>query len=205
MFSLLDSGTKRTIKKMAIKIYSAITDGKDNPREDGVLTFGKYNKFAIPVMNAKIYKILPHFFFNTEYSIWIDGNLTLKKTPEELVKLLGDKDIALFPNPYRTCPFDEADYCIKHNIGTEPDIKRQQERYKGQIPKCPLGACGVIIRRHTEEMKTLCEKWWAEICFGSTRDQISFPFVFPNEKINWLPFQSNIINNSFFTRKGHTK
>jgi len=39
------------------------------------------------------------------------------------------------------------------------------------------GVTGVLIRKHTDRVKRLNERWWAEICRGSLRDQISFPFV----------------------------
>jgi hypothetical protein len=52
-------------------------------------------------------------------------------------------------------------------------------------------------------MNALNEKWWAEICRGSSRDQISFPYVY-RDKVNYLdtvdPF-----DNKYFTRKGHVK
>ena len=120
MFSLLAQTRTTVDRKMAkIIVYSAITGEKDKPRTDGVLTFGEYNKFKNETMNAKIYKIMPHLFLDTEYSIWIDGNIELNKTPEELVAMLGDKDIAVFPNPYRSDLFKEGEYCIKHNIGND--------------------------------------------------------------------------------------
>lgn len=204
MFSLLDTRAVRTIKKMAIIVYSAITGGKDNTRDD-IKTFGDYSKFVTPVMNAKIYKILPHLFFDVDYSVWIDGNVRLKIDPQELVEMMGDKDIAVFPNPYRTDPIDEANYCLKYNIGNPKEVLAQIDRYSKMKPLSQLSACGIIVRRHTEEMKQLCEKWWAEICVGSNRDQISFPFVFPEDKIKFLPFQSNFKDNDFFKRIGHIK
>lgn len=187
-----------------IIIYSAITGEKDKPRTDGVLTFDKYSKFKNETMNAKIYKVMPHLFLDTDYSIWIDGNITLEKSPEELVEMLGDKDIAVFPNPYRSNVFKEIDYCILHNIGNDYlNILEQSLRYMDK-PMGELCACGVIVRRHTKEMEQLNEKWWAEICRGSVRDQISFPFVFKN-KVTLLPFQNNFKDNEYFKRTGHSK
>jgi hypothetical protein len=186
--------------------YTAITGGKDEQRQD-IKCFGEYDKFKNPILNAKIYKVLPFLFFEADYSIWVDGNIKLKKTPEELVSLLGDKDIAVLPNPYRNCLYEEGHYCILHNIGDEEEINEQLERYRqsGYKELNGLYACGVIIRKHTPELKQLCFNWWAEITRGSARDQISFPFVFDKEKIRVLPFQANFKNNVFFERWGHIK
>jgi hypothetical protein len=135
--------------------------------------------------------------------VWIDGNIKLKIDPQELVAMLGDKDIAVFPNPYRNDPIDEANYCLEHNIGVYEEVLAQRNRYLKMKPLSELSACGIIVRRHTEEMKQLCEKWWAEICGGSNRDQISFSYVFPEAKIKRLPLQVNFKDNDFFTRTGH--
>lgn len=188
--------------------YTANTGGKDEYRKDkGLIQFKNYNKFKNPVLNAKIYKVLPFLFFEADYSIWIDSNIRLKHTPEQLVEMLGDKDIAVFNNPYRDCVYEEGTYCIENGIGNKQEIQDQLERYEraGHKREDGLYACGVIIRKHSSEMRHLCHSWWSEICRGSARDQISFPFVFDKSKIQVLPRQSNFVHNEFFDRWGHIK
>ena len=183
-------------------IYTAITNGKDYPRTD-IKVFNKYNKFKDPVMNAKIYKVLSHKYIKDEYSIWIDGNLTLKLHEEEYIKLLGDSDIAVFENPYRDCLFNEIDQCIEQELDARVALESCKRRYKGFPRHNGLGACFLIIRRNTEQIKKLNEEWWAEICSGSRRDQISFPVVFAGV-VKYLP-KVDPFNNKYFTRKGHLK
>ncbi len=199
MFSLLDTRTKRTIKKMVkIKVYTAITDNKDEQRND-VLCFieGK------GIMGAKIYKVLPHVFLDTEWSIWIDGNITLKISPEELVAMVKG-DIGVFPHPWRKTLFEEGNYCIENKIGETDIIRKQLQRYaNAKETMGELAMCGILVRKHTPEMKQLCEGWWEEIKRGSVRDQISFPYIF--KKPYFFPFQGDIRNNKFFSRKTHKK
>ncbi len=183
-------------------IYTAISDGKDKPRDD-IKCFTDYDRFTTGRMNAKIYKVLPHLFMNEEYSVWIDGNLTLKASEQEMIDLLGDKDIAVFQNPYRSNIYQEAMECMRLGLDKEDVIKEQIDRYKfEEFNDKKLGACFLIIRRHTEEINRLNEKWWAEICRGSSRDQISFPYVYRD--VNYLDVVDPF-DNKYFTRVGHVK
>ena len=110
-------------------------------------------------------------------------------------------DIGVFPHPDRTSLFEEADYCVHYGIGDQKEILEQMKRYKG-FKTNELAMCGILVRKNTPEMRSLCEKWWAEICRGSNRDQLSFPYVF-NGKISYFPYQKNIKDNPFFHRIGH--
>jgi hypothetical protein len=185
-------------------VYTAITGGKDAPRDD-IWCFDEYERFKDPVMNAKIYKVLPHLFFEAKYSIWIDGNIKLLVKPEQLVEMMGDMfDIAVFTHPERDCIYEEGLFCKSKGKGDPEDIDKQLARYRvEEYPeRAGLGACYIIVRRHIPQMNRLCEKWWAEICAGSSRDQLSFPYIFQNkvQYLEKLPF-----NNHLFTRGGHAK
>jgi hypothetical protein len=190
-------------KKESFVVYSAMTGDIDIPRTD-IPTFSEYDRFKKPVLNAKIYKVLTHLFFDVEYSIYLDGNIKLKCEPEDLLAKL-EKDIAVFPNAYHTCLYEEAAYCMFHSLDDPKVIAEQVARYRAE--KFPanqgLGSCGIIVRRHTPEINSLCEKWWAEICRGSTRDQISFPYVF-RDKIQYFErLDPTFRNNKYFIRTGH--
>lgn len=186
-------------------VYSAITGDKDEDRND-VLMFGEYDRFKDPNLNAKIYKVLPHKFFNAQWSIWIDGNVTLKVPAEELIQIAEKtrKDIVVFANPYRDCIYAEAEYCIEYELANPAILRSQIEHYQSQeyAPNKGLGACYIIIRKHTKEVERLNEAWWAEICRWSRRDQVSFPYVM-RDKVFYLESQSN--DNRYFKRVGHKK
>lgn len=173
-------------------VYTSITNRKDKPRND-ITVLGGYEKFSNPVMNAKIYKILPHKFLDTEVSIWIDGNIYLLKPPEELVKeWLGDADIAVFEH-YKSKDLDWELKWIKYKFNRRSEVYleavKQVEHYKkeGLPTKNEMAMGGLIIRRHTPLVEQFNEAWWAEICRWGQRDQLSLPMVlrrFPELKIN---------------------
>jgi len=183
-------------------IYTAIIGNLDKPRSD-VKCFSGYNQFKDPVRNAKIYKVLSHYFDKDEYSIWIDGNIFLKKDISFYINLLGDYDIAVFRNFYRNCLYEEAKACIKQKLDDPEIIEAQIKRYKqkGFPENAGLPSTGLIIRRQTDKIKYLNEKWWAEICRGSRRDQISFPYIF-HKVVRYLPMVSPF-NNEYFKRIKH--
>ena len=174
---------------MNIAIYTAITGQKDILRKD-IKCFTNYNKFNNQVLNAKIYKILPHKFLNCDVSIWLDGNIYLTVSKEQLVEeFLGDADIAVHKHPDRDDVYDECNIAIKYKGDEDGSIKKHKEYLKNiNYPRHEgLYNCGVIIRRHTPEIEKFNKEWWSEICCYSSRDQISFPVVlkqFPSLKIN---------------------
>lgn len=183
-------------------IYTAIVNNFDKPRTD-IKVFKAYNRFKDSVLNAKIYKVLSHKYINNEYSIWVDGNLFLKQNFIEYVKLMEGADIAVFENPYRDCLFDEIDQCIEQELDNKVLLEAQKGRYKAFPRHNGLGACFLIIRRHTEQIKRLNEQWWSEICSGSKRDQISFPYVF-KDVVKYIP-KVHPFDNKYFKRVGHNK
>lgn len=171
--------------------YTAVTNNKDKPRNDITVLSG-YDKFTNPVLNAKIYKILPHKFLDCDISIWVDGNIYLLKTPEELVKeWLGDNDIALFRH-YKSKNLDWELKWIKYKFTRRSDVSieatRQVEHYKklGEPTQQEMAMGGFVIRRHVPIIERFNEAWWAEICRWGQRDQLSLPMVlrqFPDLKL----------------------
>ncbi len=185
-------------------IYTALSGNKDAPRDD-IPCFTDYEKFLNPARNAKIAKILPHLFMQTEWSIWVDANIHLKVPAEVLLEKLGDAEIGVFPHPDRKCLYDEAQKCIEWKKDDPATIKNQVERYiqEGFPENSGLAACGVLVRKHTEKINRLNERWWAEICRGSVRDQISFPYVYRDSIKYFEPV--NLWDNQYFYRHGHIK
>lgn len=186
-------------------IYTAVSGGRDNIRTD-IKCFTDYDRFNTGRMNAKIYKVLSHLFVDGLWSVWIDANLFLKVSEKELIELAGDSDMAVFKNPYRKNIFDEGMECIRLGLDDEETISEQLLRYKNEgfdINGSGLGACFLIIRKNTPEINRLNEKWWAEICRGSSRDQISFPYVY-GDKVKYLD-DINPFDNQYFKRIGHKK
>lgn len=180
-------------------IYTAISDNYDEPRTD-IKCFTTYDRFKEPRRNAKIYKVLPHLFMPDEkWWVWIDGNLTLKVPEKKLIELAGDSEVAVFENPYRETTIEEAKECKRLKLDTDENINWQIEREDNK----KLAACFLIIRKNTPQVRMANNAWWAEICAGSVRDQISFPQIF--ESITkYLP-KVHPFHNEYFSRHGHTR
>ncbi|MBW2995017.1 DUF616 domain-containing protein, partial [Candidatus Woesearchaeota archaeon] len=68
--------------------------------------------FVDPRLNYKIHKILSHLYLrNFDYTLWIDGNYSLKIDPKELVYKYKNYDIVFFKHPYRDCLYEEGEVC----------------------------------------------------------------------------------------------
>lgn len=163
-----------------ITVYTSLNNDKDPKRTDNIPNFGDYNKFKDPRRNSRIAKILAHQYIKTEYSIYIDGNVTIKVLPETLIeKYLKDYDIAVYRHPTRDCVYDEALACCKMKLDDVETIIAQAKAYEdaGYARHKGLAECAIIFRRHTPEVENFNNIWWGEYCRHSRRDQISFMYA----------------------------
>jgi len=186
-----------------ITVYSAICGGWDRLRDD-ILCFTAYDRFRDPRLNAKIYKVLSHKFVDSEYSVWIDGNMRLLVSPEKLVEMMGDSDCALFRHPERDNIYDEANVIIERQKDNALIVDEQMKTYRRSgFTKRDLGMCGLMVRRNTEEVTRRNERWWSEICRYSVRDQLSFPVVFDGvaKYLETIP----LTGGRYFSRMRHQK
>lgn len=129
--------------------------------------------------NSRVHKMLPHLYVDTEYSLWIDGNMRLTVSPAELAKrYLGEHDIALFRHMKRDCIYEEAIRCAAGKLDDPETIIEQVSRYEreGYGKHKGLYECGFILRRHTPKIIEFNNYWLSEYCRGSVRDQISFAY-----------------------------
>lgn len=148
-----------------------------------------YDKFKDDTRNSRIQKIMPHMYFDTEYSIYMDGNFELTVPPEQVIDEFltkTGKDIAVFRHGGRTDIYQEAQAIVGYGKETKEAIVEQVKAYSKQGVKAEhgLNSCGIIIRKNTKRINDLNEKWWAEYCRYSKRDQMSFNKVFPTDEVH---------------------
>jgi hypothetical protein len=162
-----------------IVVYSAQVGGLDKPRKD-ILCFKKNIGFTQSRRAARMYKVLSHRFIDADYSIWCDGGVHLKKKPEDYLHLLNGKDIAVCRHPTNNSVFEEAADVINSKLDDKHTVESQMTYYKDMKykPGKDFAMTGFIIRKHTQHLKDLNNAWWAEICAGSLRDQLSFNYIF---------------------------
>jgi len=137
---------------------------------------------------ARHYKTLPHMYMpDADVWIWLDCNVRLKLSPQELVKRYLHSDFATFKHPDRNCLYKEAVFCSKVGKDRKNVIAAQTRRYR--VAKMPqnwgLAETRIVIRRNTPEIQALNEDWWTEIRLHSVRDQISLPYVCWSHKMRW--------------------
>lgn len=163
-------------------LYTAIC-GRYDPDRSDIVVFrdAPTDKFVDPVMNAKVYKALPHHFVSAPVRVWMDGNIFPKKAPATIVEeLLQDYDIAVFHHPWRRCIYEEHEPARQHlKEPCRPILDEQVRKYRddGMPAGFGLAECGVVLSRSSDVTAQFFERWWAEISRYSSRDQISFPYV----------------------------
>lgn len=156
-----------------------MTNNKDPkmPQDYLVMVFrDAYGKFKDPRRNSRIQKILPHKYLECDVSIYIDGNMKLLISPEEIVKrYMNGYDMALFSHGARDCIYDEAIEVAKLKLDDPETIIEQAKYYEDHEYGKHKGLLqgGFIIRRHNERTERFNEAWWADYCRFSRRDQLS--------------------------------
>jgi hypothetical protein len=181
-----------------ITVITSITNAKDKLLEMGIKTEASfiayldrpalsptwlvrpaYKGFNDPRRNSRIHKILSHQYADSEYTIWLDGNIRLLKSPEELIaQYLEEYDLAVFKHPNRDCIYDESIKTAVKGLDDPEIIIEQAKHYEdsGYAKNKGLCECGIIFRRNTPKVIEFNNYWWSEYCRYSCRDQISFMY-----------------------------
>lgn len=200
-----------SIKKIdVVQVYSAICGRFDKPRQD-IKVFGDHpaDRFKMPVMNAKIYKILSHTYFSSQFTVYMDGNIFLNVPPLKLIsELLGEADMALFRHPYRHCLYQEHEPAKQRILPPFKALMDEQvTRYReqGMPENFGLGECGMLIRRNNAVTAEFNDRWWAEICRYTNRDQMSFPYVLwkMKDRIKLKFILGNVRKHAYFKYINH--
>lgn len=164
---------------MSVTLYTCITNNKDAIIEqDYPITrfIDSYDKFKDPRRNSRIQKILAHKYITTDYSIYIDGNMKLLISPDEVInRYMTGYDMALFTHGTRNCIYDEAVAVAKLGLD-DPELIIEQAKYYedneyGKHKGLLQG--GFIVRRHNARVERFNEAWFADYCRFSRRDQLS--------------------------------
>ena len=215
-------------------VYTSIFGGYDDVQKQNLPDGWDWKCFSeensLPLYkdnnrNAKRFKVLPHRYLKDyRYSIFIDGNMTVKGNLDDLIdKYLNDSNVAFFSHANnsldaRNSAYDEAQTIFDlgaKNMERTPErgvlnykdnpylIQKQMERYR--ILRYPanhgLITGMVILRRHHEEdcIKTM-EDWWTEIKYNSKRDQLSFNYCAWKNNLNFNYMHGDSRNNEYFYR-----
>lgn len=133
-----------------------------------------------PIKRNRYIKMHPHILFpQYKYSIYIDGNIVVKKDISEFIKE-NTSGIAAFMHPKRDCIYYEAITIANFRRIVAEDACTQMKRYleEGMPLHYGMPEMPVIAREHH---KPICikimEDWWEEFHTGAQRDQLSFMYA----------------------------
>ena len=168
---------------MKVLAYSCVTPGYDKKVKDGrrYVTLPKeiYDRFKSTRMIARMVKALPHRFFETEdidACLWIDSNIRFRRgyginsLLEEY--FLETEHCAAFAHTARS-NIDQEVRQINRHRRDYPNLTAKHLGRKGK-----LAWTGILYRTFTPEVIKANERWWSELSTKSSRDQLSFPYVF---------------------------
>lgn len=162
--------------------------------------------FDNPRRNARMYKILSHQFINDEWSLWMDGNISLNVSPEEIIKKYGKNDIVMFnAHDWHTLK-EEVDNIVTLGKDIPENVYPQYKKYiKDGYIDDHLTCTGCILRHHTSKVIEFNNFWWSELCAGSVRDQISVDYAIWKTGIKVSHFDGCIWNSPDFIYSPHIK
>lgn len=184
-----------------IAIYTAISGGYDSLKDPEhvsehadyfVFTDGEVPEDSIwqprpfefvshdPTRTARFIKTHPHLYFKDyDWAIWMDANLQLVASPDELVPPSDSGETFLtWHHPLRDCVYDEGRECIERSKDKSSGIEAQLEslRARGYPEHAGLFETSVLVAKmNDDKVEEMLKIWWAEISRWSKRDQLSLP------------------------------
>lgn len=130
---------------------------------------------------AKYIKMFPYEFFpNYDFSIWIDGNVTLIADIYPIAIMAQDRPMATYANPLHDCIYTEAEYMIFQGRLSKEGAAVQLNDYRtaGFPEHFGMREFSIIYRNHLyTEWYELMKIWWEHVTKYTMRDQISFPYI----------------------------
>ena len=153
---------------------TSIWKKRDLPTDEKYLNLNNYQR-------AKYFKIFPHIFFpDYDYSIWVDGNITIVGDLAPFVERMGDKVMAEFQHPNNDCIYDEAFSIVSQGKAQGSEVRKQIRQYKKENFPAHYGLFenSFIVRAHNDEnCICLMDMWWDQMQKFTWRDQLSLSYV----------------------------
>lgn len=159
-----------------------------------------------PRVKARYFKLNPHKISslkNFDIAIWVDGSALIKSPlfVSSMIEYLGDSPIMCFKHPEaRYCIYEEAVYAQPMPKYRNHDLLAQTDSYaKEDYPiRNGLFACGMMVYNlQSDNMKQLCDAWWAECLRWPGLDQLSLPYCSWKLGIPVKPLLLNQYGNDF--------
>lgn len=188
-----------------ITIYTCITNGYDSPKrpllaysncdyilytDDLTMTAQGWQVRPIPekltsLKPADINRYLkfhPTEFFNTRFTIYIDGNIKLLAGISKFIDRISPKTgLAIYRHPWRDCIRTEVRICQILGKGDAKNLQQQVDAYLKEGFPLHFGlleASVIVSDLHNPRSTELLTQWYQEHAVrGGGRDQISLPYI----------------------------
>jgi len=158
-------------------------------------------------MVAKALKVLgADILSGYDQSMWVDGNVLLKRDPWLLVsQKVGVCDFAFMKHPNRNCVFQEIEACAHQGKDNKSNLERVRSRLveAGYPENSGLIWGGMIFRTHQAHVKQLFREWMRNINEFSRRDQLTFNYTCWRSQILINYVDIDIYNNRYFSVLPH--
>lgn len=185
----------KDIKSNSWKVVYIENDGLDNIR-----------------LNRKI-KILGHEIINNnyDYSIYIDGSISLRKPITEFINdccNFDDYDLIGFRHRERDCIYVEGKACLKHMKEEKNLILKEMDFIrKNNYPEHNGLMENTIFARNLKSKKVIetCNLWFDMVMKYSYRDQLSFCFCAYQIGLKYKLLNMNVFDNDYFYNVSHKK
>jgi hypothetical protein len=184
-------------------VYTCITGGYDDLKEPMVITEGwDYICFCDEYPQHKddtIWKIIligetedrirhqrkkkiynEYILDEYDLSVWVDGSMYINCDLNEFIQPMMEMgyDFAIMNHPAQNCIVGEAKGILALRKDKQEVLEQQINDYfeEGYPKNNGMVASGIMIRRHTEQVKELCKFWYGQVEKYSLRDQMSFNY-----------------------------
>lgn len=187
-------------------VYTYISNGYDSVKINGKIFGTELQIFRDPVRDSRMHKILSHLFIEDEWSLWVDGSVELKLTPEEILNKYKDRgDLIVSRHHSRNCIYKEASVILQNGMDRPEIVRDQIDQYQkeGYPDENGLYETGCLLRRNTREVNRFNEFWWAQLCRYSRRDQLSFAYSVWKTGLKVGLFDGNLHQSEDFTLHYH--
>lgn len=167
--------------------------------------------FKRQVLNARLFKTMSHRLFpHYKHTVWHDGAFQIvTRSIHELIEthMTNGYYLATFKHPDRNDLYDEAAECVQRRKEQPSRLLRQVFKYcrAGMPADFGLIESSILLRKGngSAEVIKLNEAWWQEIRKHTSRDQVSFSYVWWKTKaqVNFIAGHNKA--NEYFLRSPH--
>jgi len=157
-------------------LYTYFTDRAGDTINPNSVWIPKYLPLqgCSPRRASRFAKILADYFFSTDYSIYVDAELVLLGSPDNLVREIQNFDIGVHRHTRRRYIMQEA-LAISRKFPDLAEASIEQAKRLSKFPRTQLAECGLLVRRNNTRTLALNHIWWGLFSLGPERDQLSFP------------------------------